>query len=266
MGKDLFLVIAIYGKHRPAYRQTYKHVCRQTYQPPCRQTYRGFTLLEILVALAIFAAIMAMLYPAYTGTFGNIEAAESQSEMYRMARVALERITDDIQSAYLPKITESVENEENPVWSTGFLAQDSTTDSRDADILSFSSEEHIGFGVDDGRTRAKIIYYIRQKQGEDALILYRSDIPEPERPLEEEGGGFVLCDRLYSINYTFQDENGETYDKWDSSTEPFKDRLPVMVSIQIETIDRSDPSKHVRFMTSISIPLARNTYVGNSEG
>jgi prepilin-type N-terminal cleavage/methylation domain-containing protein len=54
----------------------------------------GFTLLEIVVAIAIFAVIISLLYPAYTGTYRNIEAAETQAEIYEMARTAMIRIVE----------------------------------------------------------------------------------------------------------------------------------------------------------------------------
>ena len=59
----------------------------------------GFTLLEVLVALAILVVIISLIYPAYTGTYRNIEAAETQAEIYQMARIALIRIIEDLESA-----------------------------------------------------------------------------------------------------------------------------------------------------------------------
>jgi len=59
-----------------------KHICDK----------KGFTLLEILIAIALFAALVAMLYPAYIGTFRNIDVTESYGTIYRMARIALETV------------------------------------------------------------------------------------------------------------------------------------------------------------------------------
>ena len=42
----------------------------------------GFTLLEILIALAIFSIIITAIYTSYTGTFKVIDETESQTEIY----------------------------------------------------------------------------------------------------------------------------------------------------------------------------------------
>ena len=63
----------------------------------------GFTLLEIVVAIAIFAVIVSLIYPAYTGTYRNIEIAETQAEIYAMARTAMIRIVEDLESTYIPE-------------------------------------------------------------------------------------------------------------------------------------------------------------------
>lgn len=217
--------------------------------------FKGFTLLEVLIAIFLFAVILSILYPSYTGTFRNIETAQSQSEIYHMARVALQRITEDLQSAYLPEHPgASQPGEESP--RRGFLGQDATLDGRAADGLQFASEEHIPFHDGDRKGRGHIIYYVKEK--EDMFTLYRSDTPEFENPPGEGTGGFVVFEGLYSIDITYQDEEGETYDQWDSSTEPFKNKLPVLVSVQIECMDPSEPNSPIRFMSSVALPMAEN--------
>ena len=57
---------------------------------------KGFTLLEVLIAMSIFAVVLSMLYTVYTGTFRNIEETESQADLYQMARIVLERMTEDL--------------------------------------------------------------------------------------------------------------------------------------------------------------------------
>ena len=218
---------------------------------------KGFTLLEILIAITIFALILAVLYPSYTGTFTNIEAAESQSAIYHMARIALERITDDLQSAYLVTKKEGENEEDEADQTPGFLGQDLTIEARDADSLQFTSEEHLIFAEDDRKGRGRIAYSV--KETEAYLYIYRSDTLELENQKEEEEG-FILCDRLHSLNITYKDENGETYDYWDSSDEQFKNKLPTLISLQLSFINEFDPESPIRFITSVSLPLAWNKY------
>jgi general secretion pathway protein J len=113
----------------------------------------GFTLLEIVVAIAIFAVVISLIYPAYTGTYRYINAAESQAEIYQMARITLDRIIDDLESANIP----------DPSESNAFTGKDDFVGESNSDSLRFISRSHISFGdehADSGN--AKISYYVRE--------------------------------------------------------------------------------------------------------
>src|SRR5512136_1236682 len=60
---------------------------------------RGFTLLEVLVSMAILVIIMAALYSAYTTNVEAIQIARQNGEVHQAARIVLDRMTKDLQSA-----------------------------------------------------------------------------------------------------------------------------------------------------------------------
>jgi prepilin-type N-terminal cleavage/methylation domain-containing protein len=238
---------------------------------------KGFTLLEILIAIALFAALVAILYPAYIGTFRNIDITESHGTIYRMARIALERISEDLASACPPGTTRRSDDED---WMTGFLGKDSEIEGRCADELGFVSEKHISFGtrpkINDSEDMSETIteirvsgrgylrYYIDEIEGKDGFVLYRSDNPELADQSEDKTERYILCEGLYGINFSFQDENGDTYDEWDSSVGSFLGRLPAHVSIELEFINPADPDSPVKFITSVSLPLSKREYGNRS--
>ncbi|MDB9822804.1 prepilin-type N-terminal cleavage/methylation domain-containing protein [Deltaproteobacteria bacterium] len=229
-------------------------------QPKNRSNSRGFTLLEIIVAIAIFAAISSILYSSYIGTFRTIEYAESHSEIYRMARIALERITEDLESAYIPRGVKDLENEDPFLRTTGFFGDDAEIDGRSADNLKFASGEHLVFNEHYKGGKARIVYYVKEHEEEEGFILYRSDTSEFNDQPEEGTGGLALCGSLHSVNFAYHVENGELYDNWDSSVDPLKNKLPVMVSIELEFMNQSDPESPIKFITSVALPLARIEY------
>ncbi|MGD2127457.1 MAG: type II secretion system protein, partial [Desulfobacteraceae bacterium] len=96
---------------------------------------KGFTLLEILLAMFIFAIVLSTLYTAYTGTFRNVDETESQADIYRMARIALERIVEDLESAYIPPWAVGPETEEEPTQPAPFVGENVQISDRSADIL-----------------------------------------------------------------------------------------------------------------------------------
>jgi len=65
---------------------------------------KGFTLFELLVAIVIFALVLSTIYASATGTFRVVGETESRAEIYRMARIAMERMLEDLESVYVQEI------------------------------------------------------------------------------------------------------------------------------------------------------------------
>ena len=211
---------------------------------------KGFTLFEILITTFIFAVVLSLLYTSYIGTFRNIEATESQADIYGMARITLERMVEDLGSVYV-----------NIPPSDGFMGEDAEINGRNADTIRFLSRAHIIFNEDDrGARMAEIVYYIKESEEEDAFILYRSDTQEFEERPEEGSGGLILCDGLFSVNFIYYNDEGEEYESWDSTKDEFKGRVPAMVSIVLEFFNRSNPEAPFKFKTGVALPMARNSY------
>ncbi len=68
---------------------------------------RGFTLVEILLALAILSVILLLLLSAFTGAARTREALTERSRAFRQVRVAFDRIGTDLQGAFSSSIRES---------------------------------------------------------------------------------------------------------------------------------------------------------------
>jgi general secretion pathway protein J len=219
---------------------------------------KGFTLLEILIAISIFASVLSTIFISYTGTFNVLDQTESRSNIYRMARIALERMQEDLESAYFISGTENSESKENPFDYTPFIGKDAEIDGRDADTLSFISRAHIDFdGEEKGTGVAGISYYVGENEKGDGFILYRSDTPRFENAPEEGKGGLVLCDGLFSVDFTYYDGDGKSHEKWDSKGDELKDKFPVMVEIELSFIDNSNTEVPVKFTLDVSLPMGR---------
>ena len=229
-----------------------------------KQSRKGFTLLEVLIAMFIFAVVLSTLYVAYNGTFRNIEETESQADLYEMARIVLERMTEDLESVYMASQTKRTTGEETTEedQSTRFVGTMTEIEGRRVDSLRFASKAHIDFnsgGPYPGT--AEIVYYVRENsEEEEGFILYRTDRANFGQEEEQGTGGWILCDRLYAIQFTYYDEEGRAYDNWDSTEESFKDKLPSGISILLELADKTNPESPLKFMTGVALPLSKGNY------
>src|SRR3954466_8233385 len=62
----------------------------------------GFTLLEILVAVAILAMISALVWYTFAQVFKTIDIVRADSDLLRMVRQVTSRVPSEMSSAYLP--------------------------------------------------------------------------------------------------------------------------------------------------------------------
>jgi len=210
----------------------------------------------------IFAIVLSTIYTSYTGTFRILDETEEQADIYRMARIALERMHEDLESVYAlpPASGESSEpeEEEESVQVSVFVGEDKEINGRSADSLSFISRSHLVFDEQEQTSgTAEIAYYVGETDEGEELVLYRTDVLGGSETPDEETDGLVLCEKLLSVDFTYYDAEGQERYNWDSTTGEFRDRIPKMVSISLEFVNKSDPEAPFRFSTRVALPVGR---------
>ena len=70
-------------------------------QPATRNPSPGFTLLEILIAIFIFAIIITTIFASYRIVFSNTDTINKDITSYEMARNCLNRMIMDLQSVHV---------------------------------------------------------------------------------------------------------------------------------------------------------------------
>ncbi len=193
----------------------------------------GFTLLEFLVAFFIFVIVVGIAYGAYFTANTAIDTAESQADFNSKARSALERMTTDMQDIYLGQggMLEGVKQE---------------ISGNRADTLRFTSTAHVAFTKNElPAGLAMIQYAVSQETGTGLLQLYRLDIPyRPGYLAKDYSGqkGYLLCDGLRSVQFTYWDRAGNEVDDWqvDQGEAPENkiSHVPVMINIILRFADK----------------------------
>ncbi len=219
---------------------------------------RGFTLLEILVAMAILGVVLSLIYASFTKTIAQITESEAEADIYQMARISMERIREDLQCALPPNSAEPSPENRNTPGMVEFLGKNEELDGREADTLLFVSSKHLSVDESDSyEGPARIAFYVVKNDREQGLTLYRADTPELETPPEEKTGGLVLCNQLFSVNLTYFDSEGTAHEEWNSADETYRGKLPVMVVIELAFVNPSQPDTPLRFETGVTLPMSR---------
>ncbi len=216
---------------------------------------KGFTLLEMMVTLLILAVVLTTLFASYNITFRTITGSERIAAIYDNARVALERMGDDIEGACLPMMLDEQRASSGiGTYDKSFVGEEKLDDGRRADRLSFVSHSHARLRSDDlVFGLAKISYFVRPEEQGKGFTLYREEFPLLSRASSSSYGMLPLCEGLYSFKLSYFDETGRQSDHWDFSEGSESENLPVMVSITLSFIDDGDMERPIVFFTSMPI-------------
>lgn len=189
---------------------------------------RAFTLIEVMVALAIMAVIAALTWGSLSGALQTRDYLDEQDELDRSARIALSRIQRELSLAFLTTNTTAINS-----YKTVFVAKDADG----ADQIWFSTLAHRRT-IRDSREcdQAEITLWTDDDpDGEsgDLVLLHR----ESERIDEEpDKGGVVLplATGVASFDLRYLDPTtGEWRDEWDSQGSETPERLPRAVEIKL---------------------------------
>lgn len=217
------------------------------------KSHAGFTLLEILIAIFIFAIIITTVFASYNSIFSGAETMDQDIKSYEMAKSCLNRMIIDLESIYvsLPPQFKPPEfdDQPDPYRIVGDSVYLKTTE---FPKLRFASLSHLALSGKTENGIAEIVYYAQDTE-ERGFVLRRADSLEPYQPFEEKSSDPVLCEGIESLTFKYYDQEGEEYDLWDSDAEDWRYATPKTISIKLEL----GGSGSLLFETMVTLPVHR---------
>lgn len=218
----------------------------------------GFTLLEILMAISIFAIVVSLAYGSYRATFRIIDNTESQTKTYNQARIAMERISADLASL--------------TTGPSSFLqAVPRASATPETGMLHFSSAAHLVFKKDAlPAGSATITYLIGEDRETGTFQLFRRD--KPLLPTTDEtpdtSHGLLLCEGLKDIQFSYHLHDKDNQESWDSKeitrADTSAQRFPDSVEFTLLFAAPEPDGKPLKFTTAVPLPAALPKKDGNT--
>lgn len=209
---------------------------------------RGFTLIEILIAVFILGVVLTTIYAAYTGTITVIRQLESESRVYHMARITLDRMSRDLTSLQRFGDVFVLQSQRSTVGQSEF-----------GSLLVWSSS-HLVFGEDEVAGAPATIFYFVREDKDGGFALWRSDVADSRPNMDtRSAGGVIICENLQALNLKFYDEGGGEHDTWDTASlaEGQKGKRPVRVQIELVLANADDAEKPYKFKTRVFLPVKK---------
>ena len=210
----------------------------------------GFTLLEVMLAIGILSFISLTVWGTFSQTYATKRRLDLAQERIHVARVALMRITRELEMAYLS-------NHENT------LIQDKrtmfvSTAGGDVDELKFSwfGKQRLRADSAEGDTGLVIYYTERDPENSQVLNLMRRETRrlQPQDPLTVRADTYVLCPDVSRLKFSFFDARmREWRDAWSTIGGEQLDYLPTHVRVAL-TI-RDERGRDVTYLSGARIQM-----------
>lgn len=216
-------------------------------------TRRAFTLLELVVAMAMVAVLATSLYASLRIAFKAKASAEAAVEPPRTAELAMEFLRDDLQNAIGP----------NGVLAGSFVGTDGTDDrGRSADDLTFYSTADGPDHVDANGEIKGVELTVTQQPGSSDHVLVRRVIRNLLSQMAVTPDEEVLCRGVGGFNLRYFDGTN-WQDSWDSTQE---NTLPAAVEVTLQ-LDRPAGAPDARPLQFVRVfPISCSTVTPGSTG
>lgn len=164
-----------------------------------RSLQAGFTLLEVLVAMAIFSIVAYMAYGGLGAVLKQQQVLEASASRLRAVQFAVRQLSTDFGQIQPRPVREEL----GEGWKPALIA-----DGRDLDSAELT---RAGWSNPLGRHRStlqRVAYRV-----EDGVLI-RNYWPVLDRLLEQEGTESELLDGVESFQLRFLDARGEWVEQW----------------------------------------------------
>ncbi len=215
---------------------------------------KGFTLIEVLVAVMVLSILMLMLFASFQSFLASSERLDGKERADRVATPALEQLEKDLEALFvLPEPRFMPEGPDDMPDPSRLIGKETTVNGQVFSRLGFASLNHVFFGPDKRNGVARMVYYIRTDEG-GRFLLCRSDrlgeTGDDTRPCTDP----VLMTNVTVFDCRFVDGEGNEHQYWDSGSDEFEYDLPRYIRVRIGFLE-GEEERLVE--TSVAVPVSR---------
>ena len=215
-------------------------------------TARGFTLLEVMIAVAVLAMIGAVTYKAFDGAYDLKHRVERAEDRDQTVRAALERISREVSMTFLSEHYDKKRYRERP---TRFRLKGRHGD----DDLLFTSFAHERLQVDAKESDQAVFEYQLGRDPDSGLTnLYRRVKPIIDEEWERGGEKAVLANDVLKFTVQAWDpKEREWRDEWDSNSPERNGQVLIPPRVKIALTIKDEQGKEKTWSTQARIVLGQ---------
>jgi general secretion pathway protein J len=216
---------------------------------------KGFTLLEVMVSVAILGVIMTLIWSSTSQSLRAKDRFEKRDLVFHQGRVALRKIGEDLSMAFLaPREVRRAEGATEI--KTFFIGEDRASQ----DSISFTSFSHLRlFRGAKESDQCKVAYeVVPSPEDPGRFNIVRREDPWIDDTVEVKGRAFTLAWDIQEFDLEYYDDRRDEWIKsWDTEQVDWRNRLPMAVRIRIAFVDPEEEGEVIPLSTAVMIPLSK---------
>jgi general secretion pathway protein J len=211
---------------------------------------RGFTLLEVVIAVAVTAMMGGLIAAAFQSGYRTKELIETEADRYRGLRTGSDRMVREISAAFVSDHYDLRRFRDQNDRPTNFIGT--------RDRLLFSSMAHQRLYADAKESDQMVVEYFTKATtapgGQARTDLVRRENPSLDDRMDKGGHEDVLVEGVKRVDFAYWDSDKKDWvEEWDTRRVERKSILPVRVRIGVVALDET--GKEVRYQTQARIVL-----------
>ena len=207
-----------------------------------RQGEVGFTLVELLLALFLFALIAGVIFAAFAAVASGVEKGRQSIELYRVGRVALLHMAQEVGAA-LPPPTGSDMRFQGKKNADGGIGHDRI------DFLTIPyrrySDKVPSYEL------CRVAYYVADNPQEKTALFREEDCSGEEDERRERATQLELTDLAVGLEITYYDAEKD-YEEWPPNRDD-QSLLPCRVRLALTLRDAQQYAR--AFITTVALPM-----------
>jgi prepilin-type N-terminal cleavage/methylation domain-containing protein len=213
---------------------------KQQYKPRAERngSAAGFTLIEVMITMSILLGLVVAVSSMLRSSIDVRQSLAREARITHRIQLAMTRLSHDIEHTFITGVNEDHRGGANRRFKTIFRI-DKNSES-DKILMSVAGQDPLRKDAHEGDT-GYVVYEVKEaKDAPGRKHLYRGYAPLVLDDLKADPPMKLLVRNIKSMKVTAWRGDDWSNDRWDSSRGEWRDKLPQMVKVEIETWSEDD--------------------------